>query len=670
MSGVTDFEPIGVNGYKFKGTFDGNGYAISNLTTDTNTSGGLFGSAYNATIRNVNLVNVDITGTGSSGGLAGWADKCTITNCSATGSVYCNGGYFAGGLIGSADEATITQCYANVTVTHRNTTHADDSSGGFIGNINGDTITNCMSEGSVSGTKRVGGFVGNSSQGINHILSIIDNCYSTTDPSSVASGAVGSFFGANLRNETVTNCKSTKTTASLHFVGTGHAITEGTSTVTSNPTNFSSHSASTTDAIEISELGKPYEINQKTIPSIASDGSGGMYSNILAALNKAGVYDSHTNSPSDIPGKVKTFLLSFSDDNTGNSRLWHLNQALVTYLNSSEVTNAFTTALASDINSTTSSATNSYQNIGTEYDSIRQTNNSSWTPTYHAGTAGTLNIPNIETIKSEVIASFNKAGFTTTEAQINSFFNRYSTSDNTDLAYLANINDIVNNYVSTNSTTQLTDLKNIIEGGTSKMEVLPSYIDAPSHYTITMNPTPQDINIHYVQVEVEDPTNVIGEYWDTSKAIIAQAMSMWKLLQRGIEIVDEPLASSTEYLKNLLETGEAVLTSYKLENFATYSSLSATEIEHMSDSDFDELMGIINTSVAVNTSVREVADETNLRKAEAKYEADMRKIDHKDRRYDTELAALDAERNAIKSEMETLKTVAKDNVERTFKLFS
>ena len=55
---------------------------------------------------------------------------------------------------------------------------------------------------------------------------------------------------------------------------------------------------------------------------------------------------------------------------------------------------------------------------------------------------------------------------------------------------------------------------------------------------------------------------------------------------------------------------------------------------------------------------------------EAKYEADMLKIDRKDRRYDQELAALDAERNAVKSEMDTLKKVAKENVDRTFKLFS
>ena len=84
------------------------------------------------------------------------------------------------------------------------------------------------------------------------------------------------------------------------------------------------------------------------------------------------------------------------------------------------------------------------------------------------------------------------------------------------------------------------------------------------------------------------------------------------------------------------------------------------------DDDFD----LWETSVSTNTGLQEVTDEVNLRKAEAKYEADMKRIDLKDRKYDTDLAALDAERNAIKQEMDTLKTVAKDNVERTFKLFS
>ena len=76
------------------------------------------------------------------------------------------------------------------------------------------------------------------------------------------------------------------------------------------------------------------------------------------------------------------------------------------------------------------------------------------------------------------------------------------------------------------------------------------------------------------------------------------------------------------------------------------------------------------TSIATNTGLQEINDDIELRKAEAKYEADMKSIDLKDRKYDTDLAALDTERNAIKQEMDTLKTVAKDNVERTFKLFS
>ena len=104
---------------------------------------------------------------------------------------------------------------------------------------------------------------------------------------------------------------------------------------------------------------------------------------------------------------------------------------------------------------------------------------------------------------------------------------------------------------------------------------------------------------------------------------------------------------SRDAITNLINSGEFVL--------STSASVA----------DADTL-----TSVSTNTNVQEVTDEVNLKKAEAKYEADMKRIDLKDRKYDTDLAALDTERNAIKQEMDTLKTVAKDNVERTFKLFS
>ena len=111
-----------------------------------------------------------------------------------------------------------------------------------------------------------------------------------------------------------------------------------------------------------------------------------------------------------------------------------------------------------------------------------------------------------------------------------------------------------------------------------------------------------------------------------------------------------------EVITNLINSGEVTIVQARKDNTFAIET--------------DEDFNIFETSVATNTGLREVSDETYLKKAEAQYEADMKKIDMKDRKYDSDLAALDAERNAIKQEMETLKTVAKENVERTFKLFS
>ena len=77
-----------------------------------------------------------------------------------------------------------------------------------------------------------------------------------------------------------------------------------------------------------------------------------------------------------------------------------------------------------------------------------------------------------------------------------------------------------------------------------------------------------------------------------------------------------------------------------------------------------------DTSVSITTELVEGANEAYLKKAEAQYEADMKKIDRKDAQYDTQIAKCENERRAIKEEIETLKNVAKENVDRTFKLFS
>ncbi len=120
--------------------------------------------------------------------------------------------------------------------------------------------------------------------------------------------------------------------------------------------------------------------------------------------------------------------------------------------------------------------------------------------------------------------------------------------------------------------------------------------------------------------------------------------------------INNPPSNVSEVITNLINSGEVTI--------VTTRDNGAFPFE--GDTDFADF----ETSVSTNTGLQEISDEVELKKAEAKYEADMKKIDTKDRKFDTDLAALETERNAIKQEMETLKTVAKDNVERTFKLFS
>ena len=56
--------------------------------------------------------------------------------------------------------------------------------------------------------------------------------------------------------------------------------------------------------------------------------------------------------------------------------------------------------------------------------------------------------------------------------------------------------------------------------------------------------------------------------------------------------------------------------------------------------------------------------------ASAEYEATLRKVDRKDKMYDTELSKLESERNALTKEYDSLKKVIEDNIERTFGIFS
>ena len=121
-------------GISFHGTFDGQGYTISNLTASDNAKGyaaaGLFGSLM-GTVKNVTLKNVNIRSTHYAGAVVAYSSRngATVENCHVdggtitsvpeyTGSAYDNGDK-AGGIIGYyVVDDKVSNCTAkNLTIT-------------------------------------------------------------------------------------------------------------------------------------------------------------------------------------------------------------------------------------------------------------------------------------------------------------------------------------------------------------------------------------------------------------------------------------------------------------------------------------------------------------------------------------------------------------------------
>ena len=140
-------------GTPFTGVFDGNGHTISHLTITGASYLGLFGKLLSgAEVKNLGLVDVNITGSGGYvGGLVG-ENRGAVTRCFSTGAV--SGYWHVGGLVGSSAD-TVTQCYSSATVS------GNRYVGGLVGNSFGYChVTHCYSTGGVGGVRDVGGLVG------------------------------------------------------------------------------------------------------------------------------------------------------------------------------------------------------------------------------------------------------------------------------------------------------------------------------------------------------------------------------------------------------------------------------------------------------------------------------------------------------------------------------
>jgi hypothetical protein len=233
----------------FGGTFDGNGYEISNIHIQGGGYLGLFGQSDSGTIiSNLGVEAIDIegaadyvgaivgynngditksfsTGTVSGddrvGGLAGHSDNGDITSSYSAATV--SGNSRIGGLVGDTMYGRIEESFNNGTVTGTYTT------GGIVGENHYTDITTSYNRGTITGDNSVGGLIGC------HWESIITKSYNTgkvTGDQSIG-GLIGyNFWGSIVSSYNTGTITGTYTTGGIVGSDSGGSITSSKNTGT------------------------------------------------------------------------------------------------------------------------------------------------------------------------------------------------------------------------------------------------------------------------------------------------------------------------------------------------------------------------------------------------------------------------------------------------------
>jgi len=133
--------------------------------------------------------------------------------------------------------------------------------------------------------------------------------------------------------------------------------------------------------------------------------------------------------------------------------------------------------------------------------------------------------------------------------------------------------------------------------------------------------------------------NVQGNYYEQLFNAIKAA--------GGCKEISDTNAKSSTWVNNMIKNGQVVL--------ATYNNTS-NELD--------------NTTASSNGGIEEVSDDDAVTVADNNYETDLDAIKSKETKYDTKLTQIEAERDSIKTEIDSLKQIIKDNTTRTFKTFT
>jgi len=185
------FEPLGTWDEGFTGTLDGNGHTITGLYINRSETidVGLFGFIEEgAVVKNVGLVNSNVTGQWAVGGLVG-TNSGTVDDSYVKGTTFGQEG--VGGLVGYNWEGTVKNSYAL-----GNTAGIGESwgIGGLVGINEHGSVKDSHAMGNTTGVVAIGGLVGVNELGLG--LSLIENSYAIGNTSGVEN--VGGLVGENI----------------------------------------------------------------------------------------------------------------------------------------------------------------------------------------------------------------------------------------------------------------------------------------------------------------------------------------------------------------------------------------------------------------------------------------------------------------------------------------
>ncbi|MBI6882398.1 YDG domain-containing protein [Pseudomonas putida] len=324
-NGGLGFDPIGNSGSKFTGVFDGLGHSLSNLyISRSSTDGvGLFGVAESATIKNIKMVNANITGHNNVGSLIGKIDGGLLDFIIASGSV--KGIDVVGGVSGGGGDTDFTNIIGSTVVAGVNdvggvvgtglstsslysvdyngtVTATGDRVGGVAGDFDG-SIYFVSAKGSVKGSNSTGGIVGRGTGSMSSSFAT-----STVNGAANVGGLVGSASGMSFY-QTYSNGSTTGNHLVGGLVGNAESGTSIQSSFSFNPVNATGGtSGGLAGRLDGSSITNSYAVGEVTGSS-----SGGL----VGEANNSTIKFSYAT------GKAKSGLVAISNGNTVQSSYWN-----------------------------------------------------------------------------------------------------------------------------------------------------------------------------------------------------------------------------------------------------------------------------------------------------------------------------------------------------------